>query len=111
MKPKLGALVTMVVGVLLAGCQQVYFRGLNLGEGEGTPVVFDATNGLSLDLYRPGGPAATGGAPVVVFFYGGSWTSGKREYYRFVGNALAQRGVLVLIPDYRKAPEHPFPAF
>jgi acetyl esterase/lipase len=54
---------------------------------------------------------ASGGAPVVVFFYGGSWTSGKREYYRFVGNALAQRGVLVLIPDYRKAPEHPFPAF
>lgn len=111
MKCKLGALVAMMAGVLLAGCQQVYFRGLNLGAGEGTSVQFDAEHGLALDVYRPVGPATAAGAPVVVFFYGGSWTSGKREYYRFVGNALAQRGVLVLIPDYRKAPEHPFPAF
>jgi acetyl esterase/lipase len=97
--------------LLLAGCQQVYFRGLNLGAGEGTPVVFDAGHALALDVYRPAGPAEAGGAPVVVFFYGGSWTSGKREYYRFVGDALAKRGVLVLIPDYRKAPAHPFPDF
>jgi acetyl esterase/lipase len=111
MKRKLRALVAMVVGVLLVGCQQVYFRGLNLGAGEGEAVQFDAVHDLALDVYRPAGPAAAGGAPVVVFLYGGSWTSGKREYYRFVGDALAQRGVLVLIPDYRKAPAHPFPAF
>lgn len=111
MKRNLGALVAMAVGLLLAGCQQVYFRGINLGAGDGTPMQFDAEHRLALDIYRPVGPATDAGAPVVVFFYGGSWTSGKREYYRFVGHALAQRGVLVLIPDYRKAPGHPFPAF
>ena len=111
MKRRLGVLIAMAASVLLAGCQQVYFRGLNLGADDGTSVVFDAAHGLSLDVYRPAGPSAAAGAPVVVFFYGGSWTSGKREYYRFVGQALAQRGVLVLIPDYRKAPAHPFPAF
>lgn len=111
MKRKLGALAAVAASLLLAGCQQVYFRGLNLGAGDGASVQFDAAHGLALDIYRAAGPAAEAGAPVVVFFYGGSWTSGKREFYRFVGNALAQRGVLVLIPDYRKAPAHPFPAF
>ncbi|AJC16206.1 alpha/beta hydrolase [Pandoraea sputorum] len=49
--------------------------------------------------------------PVVVFFYGGSWQSGERDEYRFVGEALASRGMIVVIPDYRKYPEVVFPAF
>ena len=32
--------------------------------------------------------------PVVVFFYGGSWTTGGRGLYRFVGAALAERGIV-----------------
>ena len=98
-----------LLALLAAGCQQAYFRALNLGIAEGAPVEYDAANGLSLDVYRP----ATGlrPAPVVVFFYGGSWRNGDRGGYRFVGRALAREGVLVLIPDYRKAPAHPFPAF
>ena len=50
-------------------------------------------------------------APVLVFFYGGGWTSGSKETYRFVGAALAARGVLVVIPDYRLYPAVRFPAF
>ena len=110
-KHKLCRLAAIATTLLLAGCQQVYFRGLNLGAGEGASVVFDAERGLELDVYRPVGPVPAAGAPVVVFFYGGSWTSGKREYYRFVGDALAQRGVLVLIPDHRKSPAHRVAAF
>lgn len=97
------------LSLLLAGCQQAYFRALNLGLGDGEPVQYDAADDLSLDIYRAQGTA--GNAPVVVFFYGGSWTSGERGYYRFIGQALAKRGMLVLIPDYRKAPAHPFPDF
>jgi acetyl esterase/lipase len=41
---------------------------------------------------------------MVVFFYGGDWTHGKRQWYRFVGTALAAQGILVVIPDYRKYP-------
>lgn len=87
----------------------MYFRALNLGLGEGRSVQFDRDRQLSLDIYRPTG--AQGRTPVVVFFYGGSWRSGERAYYRFVGQALARRGVMVVIPDYRKAPDHPFPDF
>lgn len=97
------------LSLVLAGCQQAYFRALNLGLAEGASIRYDAGNDLSMDIYRPEG--AHGRAPVVVFFYGGSWRTGERSYYRFVGRALARRGILVLIPDYRKAPAHPFPDF
>jgi acetyl esterase/lipase len=61
-----------------------------------------------LDVYRPkcGKPG-----PVVVFFYGGSWDSGSRSIYTFVGAALAAHGYTVMIPDYRVYPEVRYPAF
>jgi acetyl esterase/lipase len=77
--------------------------------GRGRAIAYDEAHALSLDLYPAQG--AKGPAPVVLFFYGGTWRDGRREYYRFVGEALAARGVLVLIPDYRKAPADHFPAF
>ena len=43
----------------------------------------------ALDLYLPLAPLP--GHPVVLFFYGGSWQSGRRADYRFVGEALAAR--------------------
>jgi acetyl esterase/lipase len=66
--------------------------------------LFDPVHGLALDVYRPRVPMTTAAAPVVVFFYGGSWTHGERGWYRFVGTALAAHGVVVVIPDYRKYP-------
>lgn len=64
-----------------------------------------------LDLYQPEGTAPPGGWPVVVFFYGGSWNSGERAQYGFVGAALASRGMLALVADYRLYPEVRFPEF
>ena len=55
------------------------------------------------------GPAA--GWPVVVFIYGGSWNTGERAQYQFVGEALASRGVLTLVADYRLYPEVRYPDF
>lgn len=62
-----------------------------------------------LDLYRPDRPKP--GAPTVVFFYGGAWQSGAREEYRFVAQALTERGYAVVIPDYRLYPQVRYPAF
>ena len=64
-----------------------------------------------LDIYRPAGAAPPGGWPVVVFFYGGSWNRGERAQYGFVGAALASRGMLALVADYRLYPEVRFPDF
>ena len=63
-----------------------------------------------LDVYAPAHIAA-GGLPVVLFLYGGSWDSGDRRLYRFVGGALASLGFVVVIPDYRLYPEIRYPAF
>jgi acetyl esterase/lipase len=65
----------------------------------------------SLDLYAPAGTRPGARLPVIVFFYGGSWNSGVKEGYAFVGRALAAQGFLVAIPDYRLVSEAPYPGF
>ena len=92
---------------LLAGCQSVLFASLNSTNPRSDVelrrgIVFDPAHRLELDVYRP---AHADHAPVVVFFYGGSWVRGERAWYRFVGAALAARGVVAMIPDYRKLPD------
>lgn len=64
-----------------------------------------------LDVYVPAGQPPAAGWPVVVFFYGGSWNGGSRSTYRFVGRALASRGMLAVIPDYRVYPQVRYPEF
>ncbi len=64
-----------------------------------------------LDIYRPARAAPPGGWPVVVFFYGGSWNRGQRGDYAFVGEALASRGILTLVADYRLYPQVRYPDF
>jgi len=62
-----------------------------------------------LDVYAPRG--AAGQAPVAVFFYGGSWDSGRRQDYGWVGRALASRGFVTVVADYRIYPEVRYPGF
>ena len=62
-----------------------------------------------LDVYVPA--AAVENAPVLVFFYGGSWKSGSKDDYAFVGQALAAQGFITVLPDYRLYPETAFPGF
>ena len=62
-----------------------------------------------LDVYQPSAQALN--APLVVFFYGGSWSSGERGDYRFIGEALASRGIVTVIADYRLSPAFRYPVF
>lgn len=62
-----------------------------------------------LDVYRP--RDANGSTPVVVFIYGGGWDSGAKSEYAFIGDALASKGYLTFILDYRLYPEVRWPAF
>jgi acetyl esterase/lipase len=61
-----------------------------------------------LDVCRPRDAAA---APVIIFFYGGAWQSGYKELYRYVAKALARRGYVAVVPDYRIYPEVCYPDF
>lgn len=61
-----------------------------------------------MDIYAPKG---AGPYPVLVFFYGGGWDSGSRDLYGWAAQALAARGFVVALPDYRLVPQVRFPAF
>ena len=63
----------------------------------------------SLDIYAPRGPR--GPRPVVMYFYGGGWTSGSKEGYAWVGAALARRGFVAVVADYRLYPRAHWPQF
>lgn len=73
-----------------------------------TDVPYDRTNHLTLDVYSPNGRQ---NAPVVVFFFGGRWQQGDKSEYKFVGEALASRGFVAVIPKYRLYPQVRFPDF
>lgn len=75
-------------------------EGLAYGDGER----------LKLDVYAPNAAAARP-RPVILFFYGGSWNSGRRQGYAFAARALAARGFVVIVPDYRLVPEVRYPDF
>ncbi len=61
-----------------------------------------------LDVWRRRGVPA--GAPVVVYYHGGAWTFGhKAQQGRPLLHELAARGWVVVTPNYRLAPRHPWP--
>lgn len=56
-------------------------------------------------------PAQCATDRVVVYFHGGGFVSGSKDSHRKVGAHLAKAaGCRALIPDYRLAPQHTFPA-
>lgn len=104
----------MLIGTLAAACSPLRtFDALVPKDGGVRVVARDVAFGEGprrrLDVYAPARTAEK--RPVVVFFYGGSWNSGTKDGYRFVGRALAVRGFVVVIPDYRLVPEVRFPEF
>jgi len=97
--------------LLVTGCERAVLGFANRGvPPPQASAVFAPDLGLALDIYRPL-TATPGGAPVVVFFYGGSWQRGSRSQYRFVGRRLAENGILAIVADYRTWPQAGFPDF
>jgi len=74
-----------------------------------TAISYGSTARARLEVYQPVDP--NNSSPVVVFFYGGNWDSGDRRDYRFVGEALASKGIVAVLPDYRLYPEVRYPDF
>lgn len=107
----LRGLLAASAALLAAGCQSLALGYANRdAPAANASVAFDPAKGLSLDVYLPPNAAAKP-APVVVFFYGGSWKTGSRDQYRFVGQRLAQLGVVAVVADYRTYPRTTFPGF
>jgi acetyl esterase/lipase len=107
-------IVSAVLSSLMVACSPVGTFNLVAGRDGGSEsvadgVAFGAHPRQKLDVYAPVGLARP--APVVMFIYGGSWNNGSRGEYAFVGRALAARGYVAAIVDYRLVPEVLFPVF
>ncbi len=106
----LGSAVLAAGALLTSGCLRTAFAVANHGQAPADATAAYAPGARhGIDIYRPVGAGES--APVMVFFYGGSWRTGAREDYRFVGRRLAQQGMLVLVADYRTYPGTTFPGF
>jgi len=106
----LGAAALAAGTLLTSGCLRAAFAVANHGQAPADATAAYASGPRhGIDIYRPVGGGES--APVVVFFYGGSWRTGAREDYRFVGRRLAAQGMLVLVADYRTYPDTTFPGF
>ncbi len=64
-------------------------------------------SGLAADIAVPQG---SGPFPVVLYIHGGAWTLGSPATHRKLIKQFAEAGYLTIAPDYRLAPENPFPA-
>ena len=63
-----------------------------------------------LQRYNVFAPRGARHAPVLVFWHGGGWTNGYRDYVTFMALHVTRLGMVLVAPSYRLAPEHPLPA-
>lgn len=110
-KPFLWLITAVSALLLMSGCTGLgAINSMTTNEGYHVTnnVQYDRTTGEAVDVYNT---AQLQNAPVVVFFYGGRWSVGSKEDYKFVGQALTAQGFVVVIADTRKYPLVRFPAF
>ncbi len=106
------ALKTLITGnPLVTAARNSAFATLSAGFShvqETRDVAYGALPQQRMDLFFPAGRAPQA---ALVFVHGGSWRSGCKEDYRFVGRSLAQRGYAVAVVGYRLFPQVQFPGF
>jgi len=79
----------------------------------GQQVLFDRTykttdaRDLHIDIFLPTGRSRHQG---ILLVHGGAWRSGSKSHFYALADGLAQRGYTVFLPEYRLAPEAPYPA-
>jgi len=109
---RIKALAASLLAALLSACHPLSLVNLLVPRSG-----YDVHRGLAygqdprqkLDIYVPQGLKAP--APVLLFFYGGSWQGGNRGAYRGFGQAFASAGIVTVVADYRLYPAVKYPAF
>jgi acetyl esterase/lipase len=97
---------------VLAATRAIYRPHLDLSEApaEQADVAYGPHTRHRLDVYRPAGDARA----IVVFVHGGGFVAGDKNgdgvFYRNVGRWFARQGIAAVLPNYRLAPDHPWPA-
>lgn len=125
---KAGITTAIAIGGIVFATQQAQalsalavVNGLtaNGGVGVSKDILYGDKPLQDLDIYYPKPLAQAMKAesaidksyPMVVFVHGGSWETGSKEEYAFVGQSLAQAGYVTAVINYRKAPENVYPDY
>ncbi len=72
-------------------------------------IAFGPDEDQKLDLYLPDDARARD-VPVILFFHGGAWMHGYKEWAGFMAPALVDSPAIFISAGYRLAPGHKFPA-
>ncbi len=108
---RVAACAALLCALSQAGCATLKLAvasGAELGNDKITreaDLAYGTLKRQRLDVYVPRAPAPPEGRALVVFLHGGSWSSGSKDLYRFVGAALAERGIVAVLPNYRLYPQ------
>ncbi|MFP8967286.1 alpha/beta hydrolase [Pokkaliibacter sp. CJK22405] len=111
MKLVAGCLALLAVIGGLAACSPVKVVNALTPEDSYTlsqDVPYGTESRQTMDIYTP---VKQKHSAVIVFVHGGSWASGDKSQYPFVGEAFASLGFVTVIPNYRLYPEGQFPTF
>jgi acetyl esterase/lipase len=109
------AALTGLTAMLATGCGRLAFMAANVpatfGAYQRRPNVSYGTDAQHrLDVYLPELESAEP-RPLVVFWHGGRWSFGDKADYRFVGAAMAELGLVAVLPNYRHYPDVKMPGF
>lgn len=77
-----------------------HVQALNISYGKSAQAKLDIYGKKSKEL-----------KPVIMFWHGGSWKSGSKDYYRFVADYMERLGAIPIIVGYPLSPEQTFPGF
>jgi acetyl esterase/lipase len=99
----------------VAGCSRVEFIAANVPTVFGAyarhaDIPYGSDPQQRLDVYVPD-KASEVPKTMVIFWYGGRWSTGDKSDYRFVGAALAELGYVAVLPNYRHYPQVKMPGF
>lgn len=113
-KPIAALVLALGVSLSLAGCSGISVYNEFAAQGDAGEVVvenvaYGPDQRQKADIFLPANNS--GNAPVIVFFYGGKWSTGSKSDYAFVGEAFSQRGYVTIVADYRLVPDVRYPAF
>ena len=104
--------VAVLAALLPAGCTALGTFNALVPKDDARVLARDVAYGSHprqrLDVYAPPLP---GPYPTLIFVHGGSWRSGDKAGYGWAGRALACRGFVAVLPNYRLVPEATYPDF
>ncbi|XP_077965483.1 arylacetamide deacetylase-like isoform X2 [Styela clava] len=83
----------------------------NLAKSSDVMTTIAMFDGVEVAIYHPKEFAKNRPGSAMIYFHGGGFTIGSIASYASVTMKIAEKtGMLVIVPEYRLAPDHPFPA-